>query len=679
MSTDELLKDAIDAVKETVEGDDPETVNVGGVKHVPVKSDDDGPDGEERGEEVGWETEHMTESQTDRDVHHEEVGEVEGDPPDPENETGSDGRPETGTKSVSDAVTEEDEEAAEIDEVEIGHLEINEYYRVWLKDPEEAPPEAAVHPADEAQTEPPTPESTHYYEAPFGTSTAAVPVAQAAEKLAKWEPDPEFPAKIDMKAAEIAQTDTFVADAALTRSVERLTPTTLRMVKSPLTLFFALKRLDGGWDQTRRHIRDEIERRGVEGVDKLRKAEPVPAPDHVDINKRKVYVTDESDVPDQYEVEYGPNGGTFYRPDGEEIDDGDEVESFRNDLQNAVEDPDLDPVDEIPSSLWRDYSGQIEDDDLLFDALEPIQDHGAKFSKDKVRQRLRGMGYSDEEIDDRVADTQEPFTSEQHEEFDASYTEDVVDRTSLYTHDDANTGASADAMEVEELEDGSEVFVTNYGTGAGQQDPEYRSRQMATYQALRALTAEDNVPPHTPVPIDERPEGAPQDADAVAVMEFDGEEAWEAPDSWKENVDRDDYVEQTAKNFICGNNDLHGDNVMLNEDGDIAFHDLDHSAGRLDQNDPINNGNVAFGAMNHIHSTAAVLNLDTDELIDDVLAEAKELAEERGDEVRELADEADDPQLGEMLDNISHNLEVLAEAGDWDELKDGSMGAAGPV
>lgn len=668
--SEELLKDAIEAVKDTVEGEEtPQTVTIGGVKHYPVKSEDP-QDGVDRGEEVGWETDYMTESQTDRDVQHEEVDEeytdVDGATPKPENDTGSEGNPDTGTKSVSDAVTEED--IPDIDDVEIGHLEINEYYRVWIKEPSNAPPEVELHPADEAQTPPPTPETSHYYEAPFQSSVAAVGLEEAAEKLAKYEPDPDFPTKSDMRAAELAQTDLFVVDAVLSRSVEKVTPTTLELTKSPLTLFYALKETPEDWRQIKRDIRDEISRRGIEGVDKIRKADPAEAPDQYDINKRKIYVESEEDVPDQYEAEYGPNGGIFYRPDGETLgDDEQEVNQLRDDLEQGIDEGDV--VDRVPSSMWRDYAGQIQDEDLLFGALEQIQDHGAKFSKDRVRQRLRGMGYSPEEIDDRVADTQEPFSSQDHEEWDGDYVDRVEEVESLFAHEDASTGASAEAMQVEQLEDGTEMFVTNYGMDAMEQDPEYRSRQMATYEALRALTADENVPPHIMLSGDERADVS-GDSDAVAVVEFDGEEAWEAPNTWANNVDREDYVEQTAKNFICGNNDLHGQNVMLNEDGDLAFHDLDHSAGRLDQDDPINVGNVANGSITNIGSTAKALNLDTEGMFEEIFEKAEELVEERRNNVEQLLEDTEDPHIGEMLENIIHNLELIEEAGSMDELRE---------
>ena len=109
---------------------------------------------------------------------------------------------------------------------------------------------------------------------------------------------------------------------------------------------------------------------------------------------------------------------------------------------------------------------------------------------------------------------------------------------------------------------------------------------------------------------------------------------------------------------------------MVNEDGDLGFHDLDHSAGRLDQNDPFNAGDVVEGALTHMKKTASYMNLvdNSEEIVSDIVDEAKQIAEERGDEVRQLLEETDDPHISEMLKNILYNIETIEDA----ELQDAS-------
>jgi hypothetical protein len=665
MSNEDIAKDAANALAEalgtddTEESDEPDTVKIDGVEHIPV-TDKTGPGSVDADNSYGWDTDEMNTSQTDRDVNHEEVdeeyAEVDGEMPDPENDEGSDGMTHTGTKQVSDAVTED---PGDVDPVEIGHLEINEYYRVWIKDPDEAPPEVQVFDAEESQTPPPTEESSHYYEAPFESSVAAVGVENAAEKLAEYEPDGSFPSMRDIEKSEVSQADLWAVSAVQSGSPEKVTRTSVEMVKSPLTLFYVSKRIRGreAWSHVRKCIQDELDKRGIEGVDKVRRADPVEATEPREVNKRKVYVQDESDVPDQYEPQYGPNGGLYYEPDsgsdGDSIETGEDLEDA---ARKALEEGDV--VEDIPVQAWRDLTGEIDDQDLLAKCLDPIQDHGTKTARDRIRQRLRGMGLEGGEIDDLLADSDAPYSAEEHEDWQESYSDmEIVERQSLWGSD-AKTGASAEHMSIEELGDGTTAFSTRYGEGGN--DPEYRSRQMATYKASRALTAEGNVPPHVHASVEET-EG---DFDKVAVKEFDGQEAWEAPESYFEEIDRDDYVEQVAKQLLCGNNDLHGDNIMVNEDGDLGFHDLDHSAGRLDQNDPINNGDIIEGALMHMVKTGGYMDVydDREQFVQDILDEAQEIAEERGDEVRQLLEETDNPFLGEMLDNIVGNLDKIQDA-----------------
>jgi len=230
--------------------------------------------------EYGWDVDEMTTSQTEEDVHSEEVdaeyNEVEGQTPDPENDEGSTGDEDVGTKQVSDAVTDRPDS---VDPVEIGHLEINEYYRVWLKDPQEAPPEVQVYPHTEAQAEPPTEESSHFYDAPFDSMVAEVDLDEVGKEMMKGEFDTEFPSANDIRKSEVSEMDTWLLNALEKRDKQLVTPTVVQMVKSPLTLFYASKRIsdDSFWRDAHANIVDELDSRGVQGIDKVRRADPVAA------------------------------------------------------------------------------------------------------------------------------------------------------------------------------------------------------------------------------------------------------------------------------------------------------------------------------------------------------------------------------------------------------------------
>jgi hypothetical protein len=234
---------------------------------------------EEDENEYGWDVDEMTTSQTEEDVHSEEVdaeyNETEGQTPNPDNDEGSTGDEDVGTKQVSDAVTDRPDS---VDPVDIGHLEINEYYRVWLKDPQQAPPEVQLYPESQAQSEPPTDDSTHFYDAPFDGSITEVDLGEVGKVMSKSRFDPDFPRKEDITKSQVSEVDEWVFKALQTEDRRLITPNIIEMVKSPLTLFYVAKSIrdDSSWKSVHSNVVSEIEKRGVEGVDKIRRADSVP-------------------------------------------------------------------------------------------------------------------------------------------------------------------------------------------------------------------------------------------------------------------------------------------------------------------------------------------------------------------------------------------------------------------
>jgi hypothetical protein len=176
------------------------------------------------------------------------------------------------TTDMTDGVTDREPVS---DNIEIGHLEINEYYRVWLEEPESAPPEVQVYPSRQAQTEPPVPEATHFYDAPFDVSVSELELEDVGKALSTSRFDTSFPTENDIDKSQISEIDTCLLKAISLDQHSFVTPTTVRTVKSPLTLFFAAKSLpdNATWERARLSLTDEIERRDITGIDKIQRAE----------------------------------------------------------------------------------------------------------------------------------------------------------------------------------------------------------------------------------------------------------------------------------------------------------------------------------------------------------------------------------------------------------------------
>jgi predicted flap endonuclease-1-like 5' DNA nuclease len=241
-----------------------------------------------------------------------------------------------------------------------------------------------------------------------------------------------------------------------------------------------------------------------------------------------------------------------------------------------------------------------------------------------------------------------------HDGFAEAYDRGAADETAPLVLTDADAGASASAMEVEKLPDGTEAYVTNYGDGAispggldevGEADPELYERERATYRFLRATGNEDHVSPHAFA-------GEEGDRAWSASRESPGDSAWESSGS----VDREAYVDAAAAQLIAGNNDLHGQNIRVTEDGEFAFIDIDHSAGRLDEPDP--GGSYPDNrtrALDQLRSTGSNVVEDSDGLEDAIVERAREKALE----LEEGDGDGFEPETS-MEENIAANIDQLA-------------------
>lgn len=352
----------------------------------------------------------------------------------------------------------------------------------------------------------------------------------------------------------------------------------------------------------------------------------------------------------------GGGGGSV---DVSEVDTDYDIDSnFGAEVAQAMEENDGDPVGTIRANEWMSNAGKIDDPDLLLDALEPIQDHGTKTARDRVRRRLRGMGWEPDEIDDALSEgeeqDEEPEGQSPHEEWQEQYESATVEKTMSLGEAGADSGVNAKYMEVEQLEDGTEVYrmsTTPHSSPAG----DVRNQQVA-YAALRVMDA--GVPPQV----------AGEDGEEVwyAMKETEGETVWAAPNSWRNKVERDDYVEEMAKQLIVGNSDCHGENIAITEEGDIEVFDLDHSTGKLDT-DPAHWGqSVGSKALQQFYASAAPAGVDDDGIEDDILDRARELAKEMKEsgQVEEIKDAITEVESKGREDKIEYNINLLAEGGD---------------
>ena len=402
------------------------------------------------------------------------------------------------------------------------------------------------------------------------------------------------------------------------------------------------------------HIRDEVvsTAKRSEGDDKMGK-EWVHDPSPQAENTR--WRNTETGEYRYQESKPGGGGGSS----GESSDSTPEVD-FSTRVSDALSDDDRDIVDEIAANEWMSLAGQIDDPDLLIDALKPIQDHGTKTARDRIRRRLRGLGWDPEEIDEALSSTEpeepEPETTS-HDEWQEQYEFDKVEDKMSLSDVGASTGVSAEAMRVHKLSDGTVAYFTDYTHPSIKE--ELRDNTMVTYEASRVL--DSNVPPHKMA----------DDGSWVASREFDGESVWSAPDSWKEKIDEEELLDEFAKQLIMGNSDLHGENVLINEEGEFSFIDLDHSTGRLDHDprtgehkgfseDLIMSGSTLSLAFENNGSTLRALVGEKD--VKDLMVErAEELAEQYlEDGTIDDAVEAASEYNEEKADHIKHNAELLA-------------------
>lgn len=94
-------------------------------------------------------------------------------------------------------------------------------------------------------------------------------------------------------------------------------------------------------------------------------------------------------------------------------------DTFEADIAYAVENEKV--VDEIQSYNWVRSATDVENEDLLLEAYKQVYADGAKTSRERVRQRLNGLGVETERIRqaERVAEEDDEIENERPDNFDA--------------------------------------------------------------------------------------------------------------------------------------------------------------------------------------------------------------------------------------------------------------------
>lgn len=191
-------------------------------------------------------------------------------------------------KLVLDAQTEFYKESEEV-------LEIKDYYRVWVKSPDDVPEEQrALYDRDG------DPAGNHYYyEVPLETSTRIELddgdlYDKMAEEMHKSD-GVDYPTRDDLVAAGVPEKDLTLIDKASTQleqdfplfgsDLRKANPDIFENVASPLSLLHLYKKLYDEGDRYSAYlnqIQKELGRRGVYGVEKISKARRyIDTPDSV--------------------------------------------------------------------------------------------------------------------------------------------------------------------------------------------------------------------------------------------------------------------------------------------------------------------------------------------------------------------------------------------------------------
>lgn len=224
-------------------------------------------------------------------------------------------------------------------------LEIRDYYRVWVKSPDDVPEERTVlydregGPAD----------NHYYYEVPFQTTTEislndGEDVNKAVKRGMQKKARKEYPERVDLVDIGVPEKDLTLIDKAQNQldnglplfgsNLKKSNPSILKDVESALTLLHLYKMLYEEGEQYSaflNQIQKELGRRGIYSFEKISKA--------------RRYIDSPDEAPTGAEVEEGPKGGLYYETGNVSQEGDDDGDDSGGDVQEMVNNM---PIDDWP-------------------------------------------------------------------------------------------------------------------------------------------------------------------------------------------------------------------------------------------------------------------------------------------------------------------------------------------
>lgn len=357
----------------------------------------------------------------------------------------------------------------------------------------------------------------------------------------------------------------------------------------------------------------------------------------------------------------------FDKKDVEEVlGDEDEtdvvIETFELDdyeVQEFSSDTSLEPGMEIDASASTYEVLGVEDGEVQYETASGYQ---SSMSQEKFESKMEGGEILQE---GEAPDDSEDSSSTQSDESSSAVAVpqdgeiDLSDKGAVELADvGANPGVSAQAMNVAVDDEGNEYAYVTDKSKLGDDQQDLPARAMATYAFSEMMG--QNVPKHQ------------MTESGYAVAAIEGEPVWTASSDMKSQVEKSDFVEQAAIQFIAGNRDIHQENALVGDDGELYMFDLDHSAGTLDEDIGMGNTN-ANEALSKLASTAESFDFvnfaGKNDFKDEIVDKAEEMATQiKYDEDYDVSEKEVDEALTatgaedahEYADNILENIDMLA-------------------
>jgi hypothetical protein len=228
-------------------------------------------------------------------------------------------------------------------------------------------------------------------------------------------------------------------------------------------------------------------------------------------------------------------------------------------------------------------------------------------------------------------------------------------------------GATQQNMEILSLSadaDAPAAFATQYGTDG--KDWEQAHSQMATFAFADAVGL--RYPAHT---FDEESkrvivEDVADEGESTATLWDISDESSDYPAEWTDRVDADELLSHYAVHMLIGNNDLHGGNVIINDEGTVYTFDGDQSEQTFESSEEMRESMGAMGdSIRHLEDNRTEpLNISREDVVEEARSIAIEIQEtgrkeEVLDHVGQYDEEFGDRSGRSYRDRLETNLDAL--------------------